>query len=230
MRPVQTPGQDPQVRQVWHVRQDPGAALVNRLRRYPGAGPGPRFVGIDGRSGTGKSTIAGDVAAVLAPDPAPGESAPVLVIDGDDFYAGGSADTWDRWSPAQKAERVIDWRRQRQVLESLRQHGSAAWHPFDWDAPDFDAESPPFSTVPTCVQVRPVVILEGAYSCRPELRDLLELTVLLQAPDEVRRRRLRTREGEDDDVDWSARWTQAEEHYFTHVMPPGNFDLVLGSG
>lgn len=54
--------------------------------------------------------------------------------------------------------------------------------------------------------------------------------MLLQAPDEVRRRRLRTREGEDDDVDWSARWTQAEEHYFTHVMPPGNFDLVLGSG
>lgn len=125
---------------------------------------------------------------------------------------------------------MIDWRRQRQVLISLRVHGCATWHPFDWDATDWDGEAPPLSAVPIHARAGAVVILQGAYSCRPELRDLLDLTVLLQAPDEVRTRRLRAREGADEHADWSARWARAEDYYFTHVVPAGDFDLVLRSG
>ncbi|MGC0251461.1 hypothetical protein [Pseudactinotalea sp. Z1748] len=142
----------------------------------------------------------------------------------------GEAHAWDRRTAAEQAERVIDWRRQHQVLEALREHGSATWRPFDWGATGWDGDPPPFSRVPVHARVGAVVILEGAYSCRPELRDLLDLAVLLRVPDEVRIRRLRARDGEDEHADWSARWAQAEDHYFTHVMPPGNFDLVLRSG
>ena len=74
----------------------------------------------------------------------------------------------------------------------------------------------------------PVVVLEGAYSCRPELHDLLDLRVLLVVPDEVRRAQLRQREGEAYRAEWDARWAAAEEHYFGTVMPPERFDLVLG--
>ena len=75
-----------------------------------------------------------------------------------------------------------------------------------------------------------VVVLEGAYSCRPELHDLLDLRVLLDIPPWVRRRRLLEREGDAFRADWEARWSAAEDHYFGTVMPPERFDLVLGAG
>jgi uridine kinase len=71
------------------------------------------------------------------------------------------------------------------------------------------------------------VILEGAYSARPELADLLQLRVLLDTPDAVRDARLRAREGDDYVDGWMARWADAEAHCFGHVMPRSAFDLVL---
>jgi hypothetical protein len=52
--------------------------------------------------------------------------------------------------------------------------------------------------------------------------------VLLDTPDELRRQRLREREGEAYRADWEARWSAAEEHYFGIVMPPSRFDLIVG--
>ena len=72
------------------------------------------------------------------------------------------------------------------------------------------------------------MILEGAYSCRPELHDVLDLRVLLDTPCDVRRQRLLEREGEAYRSEWEARWSVAEEYYFGTVMPPSRFDLILG--
>ena len=72
-----------------------------------------------------------------------------------------------------------------------------------------------------------VVILEGAYSARPELSDLFALRVLLDVPRDVRRARLLQREGERYRAEWEARWGEAEDLYFEVLMPPGAFDLVL---
>ena len=65
------------------------------------------FVGIDGRSGSGKSTLAARTAD---------RRGDTVVIEGDQFYAGGSAGTWDQRSIEDRASLVIDWRRQRTVL------------------------------------------------------------------------------------------------------------------
>lgn len=188
----------------------------------------PLVVGLDGRSGAGKSTLAALVADRLGRD-ADGRAL-VAVIEGDGFYAGGSATWWDARAPAERAAHVIDWRRQRTVLEHLRQNGAAAWHPFDWDADDWDADTVPLCGKALEVVVAPVVLLEGAYSCRPELHDVLDLRVLLDVPMDVRRRQLLEREGEAYRSDWEARWSAAEEHYFGAVMPPGRYDLVLRGG
>jgi hypothetical protein len=149
------------------------------------------------------------------------------VIEGDTFYAGGSAEAWDRLAPAEKADRVIDWRRQRAVLEQLHRSGVAQWQSFDWDADDWDSETIPLVPIPTVARAAPVVILEGAYSCRPELHDLLDLRVLLDMPHDLRRQRVIDREGEDYQADWEARWSTAEDYYLGMVMPPERFDLVL---
>jgi len=209
----------------WVLR--PAAALIARLRERLVAGNDPLFVGIDGRSGVGKSTL---VTAVSKDSAEAGDGiGEVTVIEGDDFYAGGSAEVWDRQTAAEKADRVIDWRRQRGVLERLRRCGVAEWHPFDWDAEDWDSDIVPLESAPIVARAAPVVVLEGAYSCRPELHDLLDLRVLLDVPRDVRRRQLLEREGDAYRADWETRWSTAEDYYFGTVMPPERFDLVLGS-
>ena len=172
----------------------------------------PLVVAIDGRSGTGKSTLAGWMAAQLD----------ATVIEQDDFYAGGAFDVWQRLTARQKADRVIDWRRvRREALAPLRAGMSASWRPFDWERLEGLAPAP------VTVQPAPIIILEGAYSSRPELADLIDLSILVTLPDHVRRARLLQREGEDAMSEWHAIWDEAENDYFGRVRPPEAFDLII---
>jgi uridine kinase len=178
----------------------------------------PLTVALDGGSGSGKSTLAAAVAQ-------PGW---LVVIEGDDFYAGGSAATWDRRTAAEKVASGIDWRRQYPVLEALRQGRRAHWQPFDWTAADWDADGARLSDTWLSCDPAPVVLLDGAYSARPELAPVLDLRVLLDTPAALRKQRVVNRDGADYAEDWFGRWDEAERHYFGTVMPPEAFDVVLG--
>ncbi len=175
----------------------------------------PVLAAIDGRSGVGKSTLAAAVATELGD---------CNVIDGDDFYSGGAAEDWDRRSAEEKADLGIDWRRQRVALELLADGQPGSWHGYDWDA--FDGS---LNAEATVCEPASVIILEGAYSCRTELADLYQLRVLVEASEDERHRRLAERDGADYRDDWLGRWTEAEDHYFGHVVPPDRFDLVVRS-
>lgn len=72
-----------------------------------------------------------------------------------------------------------------------------------------------------------IVILEGAYSARPELHDVLDILILLNTPPEQRRRQLLQREGDHYRTDWEARWSAAEDHYLGVIISPHRFDHVL---
>ena len=198
--------------------------VVAVLEALAGRTP-PLVVGIDGRSGGGKSTLAAAGAARLTAE----HGVTAAVLEGDQFYAGGSSATWDARTAEEKADMVIDRRRQRTVLEALLADGVAEWRPFDWEADDWDAEEAPLAAASVRTATADVVLLEGAYSCRPELHDLLDLLVLLDPPSDLRRQRLLDREGDAYRADWEGRWAEAEDHYFGTVMPPVRFDLVLGA-
>lgn len=197
--------------------------LVDHLVARVASQEAPVFVAIDGRSGSGKSTLA----AALTRSLIDGHGVTTTVIEGDQFYAGGTAKFWDERSASEKAENVIDWRRQRVVLGDLREHGMASWHSFDWEAPDWDADRVPLATEPTMCEAGEVVVLEGAYSARPELHSLLDVRVLLDTPVDRRRRQLLGREGDSYREDWEARWSSAEDHYFNTIMPPNRFHMIL---
>lgn len=176
-------------------------------------------VAIDGRSGSGKSTLSEAVA----------QAVDAAVVPCDDFYAASvSNEEWDRRTPEQRAADGIDWRRlKREAIEPLRTGGPARWYAFDFLAGPRSDGTYPLQPTPTERAPKPIVLLDGAFSARPELADVIDLTVLVEATARTRQARLEAREMQDFLAQWHARWGVAEEFYFTHVRPPSSFDLVV---
>ena len=175
----------------------------------------PCVLAIDGPSGAGKSTLA---AALTLRTPA-------TVIESDDFYSARLPDldrpAREAMSDAEAAASIIDWRRLRaEALVPLSRRRTARYAPFDWEAYDGSLGSP------KTVGAADVVIVDGVYSARPELADLVDIRVLLEVPADVRLRRLAARP---DPVDLAHFWDRAEQHYFSKVCPPHRFDLRLSA-
>lgn len=192
--------------------------IVAEIHKRMANGKRPFLVALDGGSGAGKSTLA----ALLA------ERLNAAHIPSDDFYAAYISDAeWEARTAQQKASDAIDWRRLRaQALEPLLAGKPARWHPFDF------AKLQPDGTYPLSTDwvERPpadVIVLDGAYSTRPELLNLIDLTVLVDVPIAERHRRLDAREPADFLASWHARWDESEAYYFTHVRPKSAFDLVV---
>jgi uridine kinase len=176
-------------------------------------------VAIDGRSGSGKSTLSGAVAQAID----------AAIVACDDFYAASvSSAEWDRRTPEQRAADGIEWRRlKREAIEPLRAGRAARWYAFDFLAGPRVDGTYPLRPTPTECAPKPVVLLDGAFSARPELAEVLDLTILVEAAARSRQARLEAREAPDFLWQWRARWGAAEEFYFTHVRPPSSFDLVV---
>lgn len=197
-------------------------ALVRAVRDVAPTATRPILIAIDGRSGSGKSTLTAQVHAPLQ----------ASVIPADDFFAAHVTDAeWDASSPRSRAEAALDWRRLRaEALEPLLAGRPARWHAFD-----FAAGARPDGTYRMQLNAverapAPVILLDGAYSSRSELSDLIDYTVLVDAPASIRRRRLAGREEPDVLAAWHARWDEAEDYYFTHVRPAPSFDLIVWLG
>jgi uridine kinase len=186
---------------------DKATTLIQQAAR---ARSGPLVVAIDGRSGTGKSTLAAALAQRLG----------ATVVEGDDFYAGGTGIDGD--PPQSRAARCIDWQTQRRVLAALRRGQGAQYNAFDWDAFDGSLRAGPTTVAPGAI-----LLLEGVYSARPELHDLVDLRILLTLPDAVRLDRLIARERQIGP--WETQWHEAEDWYFANAAPPSAFDLVIDS-
>jgi uridine kinase len=197
------------------------STVVAEIRRRMAARPAalPMLVAIDGGSGSGKSTLAAVVAAELN----------AVIVPSDDFFAAEITHAeWDAFSPGERAAAAIDWRRLRtEALEPLLAGRNASWHPFDFEAGTRPDGTYPMSTSVATRKPAPVIVLEGAYSSRPELADLIELTVLVDIPVAERHRRLAGREEEGFRNAWHARWDSAEDFYFSEVRPASSFDLVV---
>jgi uridine kinase len=176
-------------------------------------------VAIDGRSGSGKSTVA----QALAPD------INAAIVPDDDFFAANVSDIeWDTRTPEQRAAEAIDWRRlKREAIEPLRAGRPALWYALNLQAGPRSDGTFSLQEALTVLDPRPVVLLDGAYSARPELADVLDVRVPVEAVPYTRQARLEEREAPDILRRWHARWDAAEQHYFTRVRPPTAFDVVI---
>ncbi len=173
----------------------------------------PLLIALDGRSGVGKSTLAQTLAKEFAG----------VVVQGDDFFAGGADAEWDARSVEAKVADCIDWKRLRkEALEPLLASKPAIWHPFNFVSGMGLSEK--------AEQRNPasLIILDGAYSCRPELADIVDFAVLIEmSDDKLRRQRLLLREGHSFMESWHQRWDPAEEYYFGQIVNRSRFDLIV---
>jgi molybdenum cofactor guanylyltransferase len=173
----------------------------------------PVVIAIDGPSCAGKSILATAVALRSGG----------AVIEGDDFYQTVlpklSVAQRDQMSDDAVVDTVIDWKRLRdKALLPLRSRQPATFQPYDWDADDGRLAPP------KTILAADVIILDGVYTARPELADLVDGAVYLGVDPQTRARRYLERHN---DPDWGRFWERGEAHYFNTVRPPASFDIQL---
>ena len=171
------------------------------------------MVAIDGRSAAGKSTLANRLTERL-----PGS----VIVRGDDFYRVMDDNIRFHLDPRQGYEQDFDWQRlRREALEPLRRGERARYRRYDWNTGRLGELA--------VIEPAPVVLSEGVYMTRPELRDLFDVIVWVGTPADLRQRRQVARP--EDSPAWIDRWHRAEDHYVVSHRPDLSADLVAsGTG
>ncbi len=164
-------------------------AAVPRLGRT-------RLVCVDGPAGSGKTTLAGRLAAVLGPGTA--------VLHMDDAYAG--------WTTTGAYARLAAG-----VLAPLAAGRPGAYHRFDWSTGRFEA-------TPTAVPVPDVLVVEGCGSCPRAVDPWAALRVWVEAPRPVRLARGLARDGATMEPHWR-RWQDRESILFAAEDTRARADL-----
>lgn len=186
--------------------------LADRLLRLPRTRL-TLLAGIDGRGAAGKSTLARAVAALL---PA------AIVVEFDDFYLPAAKRELRRRAGDDEVGGDFDWRRLRdQVLAPLARDEPARYQRYDWDS-DRLAE---WHTIAP----GGIVLVEGNYTTRSDLRAFYDLTVWVEAPHELRLRRGLERDGPGSREQWLELWMPEEERYIAAQDPRRWVDVVVES-
>ena len=148
----------------------------------------PLIIGIDGRSGTGKTSLAAQLEQELT---AAGHSVHVLHLD--DFYPG-----WDGLFDGVEAWDALSV----QLTEGI----AGTYTPWDWEA---GAPGEVRTVDPTATQV---IICEGVGA----IAGACEVRILATAPDEVRHERAMARDGDTFRPHWE-RWAEQEEALLAEI-------------
>jgi uridine kinase len=172
--------------------------LADRLAETPPRLGRTRLVCVDGPAGSGKTTLAAGLHAVL------GDSA---VVHMDDVYRGWDTD-FDE----------VHQRLRHQLVEPLREGRTAHYQRYDWYAGRFDAwvEVPPPA----------VLLLEGVASAHVSLDPVTSMLVWIEVDRDERIRRGVERDGVDVLPRWLA-WMAHEEAEHDRQRTRGRADLLL---
>ncbi|WP_246062211.1 nucleoside/nucleotide kinase family protein [Haloactinospora alba] len=174
-----------------------GAELLLSLPTAPG---GFRLVAVEGRSGSGKSTVADRIAAELR--------APVVRMD--DLYPG-----WE--GLAAVVPLVRRW-----IVEPLRHGRAPCWQRYDWDL----GRRAEWRETP----VAETLLIEGCGTGAAELRPFLCALVWVETPPEVRQRRLAARWDAGVYAPYRSTWSRQEDAFYAENRPCAHAHLTVDNG
>ena len=179
--------------------------IQTRVKRGQG---GMTFVAIDGPSGAGKSTLAEALRSLIPT---------ATVVHVDDFYSDEGVNPPGGMDPEDACDEYVDRIRLfEMVLEPLKDGDNGYYQVYDWVAQRPDAW--------VTIEPRGVLIVEGVYAMRPELREVYDVKVYVDTPQETRLSRLGERS---DNPVWVKRWAEAEVWYNTNIKPRDYADVVI---
>jgi uridine kinase len=181
------------------------AALADRIDSI--AHPGNRaLVAIDGRGGSGKSTIADGIVELLVP------RAAVLRVD--NFFKPLA-----EWRPQfGRSIPHLRWEDFHAVLTALRAGETARYRPYDWRNDRLGGE----------VQVRAdIVVVEGLYAMKKGAHPLYGLTMWVEADIDSRMERVVARDGTEFLDRWNREYLPLERDYIEDEAPWRQADIVI---
>lgn len=154
------------------------------------------IVAIDGRCASGKSTLAAQLQEIYG----------CSVVHMDDFFLRPEQRTPQRY--ATPGENIDHERFLQEVLLPLERGELPSYRPFRCHT----------QTLGDPVQLpdRPVIVVEGSYSCHPRLRDRYDLRVFLSVPPVLQMERITARDGANYAQVFRDKWIPLEERYFSH--------------
>lgn len=168
---------------------------------------GTTLIGIDGLAGSGKSTLASKLASVFSD---------VQIVVLDNFYKSIKAS--DSLSDKAAYDAYFDWQRLiKEVLIPLSMNEESCYMKMDWDTGRM-------SEIET-VKPGGVVIVEGVYAMRPEIRCFYDLKFYVETPKRQRKSRIDNRKYPDES--WVSHWMGLEDWYFNNQNPHLYVDLVI---
>lgn len=164
------------------------------------------IVAIDGRCGSGKTTLAARLQKDLD----------CRVFHMDDFFLRPRQRTAERF--AQPGENVDHERFLEEVLLPLRSGQPLTYRPFSC-AQQLGA---PVTAAPCRL-----AIVEGAYACHPDLWAYYDLRVFLTVDPETQMQRIEARSGAAKAAQFRDRWIPFEETYFSALDVQARCDMCI---
>lgn len=181
------------------------------------------IIGIDGLGGAGKSTISEALKHFLEE-----EKCPVTILHIDDFIHTKAIrynDDYAEW----ECYYYLQWRYDylvNEVIQPLR--GGDFCKKIEL----YDKENDTYYLSEIYIPSGSIVVIEGVFLQRKELRDMFDCMAYIDVPEEIRLNRVLKRDGYIGDAEqierkYRERYFPAEHHYLKTCLPNSNADYIV---
>ena len=167
-------------------------------------------IAIDGRCGSGKTTLANKLKEYLN----------CHIFHMDDFYLQASQRTKERYNePGGNVDRE---RFKKEVLDPLKNQQDVLYRPLDCSSMSISEG--------TLYPYKPINIIEGSYSCHPDLINTYDLTIFVDIDESLRHKRIEERNGKEALNMFIKKWIPLEEKYFSCFDIQNHCDFYFKAG
>lgn len=168
------------------------------------------IIAIDGPGGSGKSFFAQRLSSYISR---------VQIVHFDDFY-------FESFSPKHGSNQIgssFDWQRLEKVLLAVRAGKKPCYQKYDWTNDRLEGK---YEVIP-----EEIIIIEGVYTLRRELRDYYDFKIWIEVDSNLRLIRGIERDGEKMREKWTTEWMPKEDQYIeSNLHSPRDYADIIVHG